>query len=51
MAIYVNKDIQVKVNSVDLTAYVTKVCPFVADVDIAVDSTESTALTTSTLVT
>jgi hypothetical protein len=39
MAIYVNKDIQVKVNTVDLTAYVTNV-----EVVQAVDSVESTAM-------
>jgi hypothetical protein len=42
MAIYVNKDIQVKVNTVDLTAYVTNV-----EVVQAVDSVESTAMSTS----
>jgi hypothetical protein len=42
MAIYVNKDIQVKVNAVDLTAYVTNV-----EVVKAVDSVESTAMSTS----
>lgn len=42
MAIYVNKDIQVKVNSVDLTAYVTNV-----EVVQAVDSVESTAMSTT----
>lgn len=42
MAIYVNKDIQVKVNSVDLTAYVTNV-----EVVKAVDSVESTAMSTT----
>lgn len=42
MAIYVNKDIQVKVNNVDLTAYVTNV-----EVVKAVDSVESTAMSTT----
>ena len=42
MAIYVNKDIQVKVNTVDLTAYVTNV-----EVVQAVDSVESTAMSAS----
>jgi hypothetical protein len=42
MAIYVNKDIQVKVNSIDLTAYVTNV-----EVVQAVDSVESTAMSTT----
>jgi hypothetical protein len=42
MAIFVNKDIQVKVNSVDLTAYVTNV-----EVVKAVDSVESTAMSTT----
>ncbi len=39
MAIYVNKDIQVKVNTVDLTAYVTSV-----EVVNAVDAVEITAM-------
>jgi hypothetical protein len=39
MAIYVNKDIQVKVNTVDLTPYVTNV-----EVVKAVDSVESTSM-------
>lgn len=42
MAIFVNKDIQVKVNSVDLTAFVTNV-----EVVKAVDSVESTAMSTT----
>lgn len=42
MAIYVNKDIQVKVNNVDLTAYVTNV-----EVVKAVDSVESTTMSTT----
>ena len=42
MAIFVNKDVQVTVNSVDLTSYVTNV-EFVQ----AVDSVESTSMTTS----
>lgn len=44
MAIYVNKDIQVKVNNVDLTAYVTNV-----EVVKAVDSVESTAMSTTSV--
>ena len=42
MAIYVNKDIQVKVNTVDLTAYVTNV-----EVVNAVDAVEITAMSTT----
>ena len=42
MAIYVNKDIQVKVNAVDLTAYVTNV-----EVVNAVDAVEITAMSTT----
>ena len=42
MAIFVNKDVQVTVNAIDLTSYVTNV-EFVQ----AVDSVESTAMTTS----
>lgn len=42
MAIHVNKDILVKVNNVDLTAYVTNV-----EVVKAVDSVESTAMSTT----
>jgi hypothetical protein len=42
MAIYVNKDITVLVNAVDLTAYVTNV-----EVVKAVDSVESTAMSST----
>jgi hypothetical protein len=42
MAIYVNKDIQVKVNTVDLTTYVTNV-----EVVNAVDAVEITAMSAS----
>jgi hypothetical protein len=42
MAIYVNKDIQVKVNTVDLTAYVTSV-----EVVKATDSVEITSMSAS----
>ena len=42
MAIYINQDVQVKVNSIDLTAYVTNV-----DFVQAVDSVESTVMSTT----
>ena len=42
MAIYVNKDVQVSVNSIDLTTYVTNV-----DFVQAVDQVESTAMSAS----
>ena len=44
MAIFVNKDVQVSVNSIDLTSYVTNV-EFVQ----AVDSVESTAMSTTSV--
>ena len=44
MAIFVNKDVQVSVNSIDLTSYVTNV-----DFVQAVDSVESTAMSTTSV--
>lgn len=44
MAIYVNKDIQVTVNSIDLTSYVTNV-----ELVKAVDSVESTTMSTTSV--
>ena len=44
MAIYVNKDIRVTVNSIDLTTYVTNV-----ELVQAVDSVESTAMSATTV--
>jgi hypothetical protein len=44
MAIYVNKDIKVTVNSIDLTTYVTNV-----EVVQAVDSVESTAMSATSV--
>jgi len=42
MAIFVNKDLQISVNAIDLTAYVTNV-----DFVQAVDSVEATAMSTT----